>query len=171
MDESLHAALEEMAALVEEMRSDRHRFEETLKGGFHHLGAAESNISDVALSLTGGADRLSQAADAIMRQTHTIARYVRWFPWKLAAAISGALVVVLCALNLFWIAQFSAAHRHTVETLEQYKALALALDRHLIETLYDQLSPGRQRKLDHVYRRAQVVPPGDRTTHTGREGR
>ncbi len=171
MDESLHAALEDMAALVEEMRSDRRRFEETLTGGFHHLGAAASKISDVALSLTGGADRLSQAADAMMRQTHTIARYVRWFPWKFATIIGGMLVVGLVALNLFWIAQYAAAHKNTLATLEHYRELSTALDRHIMVTLYAELSQTQQGDLDDVYRRVKVVPPGDRTTHTGREGR
>ncbi len=171
MDADLEAQLEDLASLVEAINKDRARLEDTSTETLAHLTTVATHLTEAAQSLTAVPDRLAQSAETMTRQASTFVGSLRWFPWKLAAAISGALVVVLCALNLFWIAQFSAAHRHTVETLEQYKALALALDRHLMETLYDQLSPGRQRKLDHVYRRAQVVPPGDRTTHTGREGR
>ena len=71
-------------------------------------------------------------------------RYLRWFPWKLSCAIGSGLVVMLLAINLFWIAQLSVAQKQKVEMLEQYRTLAVALDRHLMETLYQQLSPRPQ---------------------------
>ena len=171
MDADLEAQLEDLASLVEAINKDRARFEDTSTETRAHLTTVATHLTEAAQSLTAVPDRLAQSAETMTRQASTFVGSLRWFPWKLLGAIGGVLVVVLLASNLWWIAQFSAAQTRKVGTLEQYRALAIALDRYIMKTLYHELSPAHQGDLDEVYRRAKVVPPGDRTPHTEREGR
>ncbi len=101
MDADLEAQLEDIAALVEAINTDRARLQDTLNGARDHLSTVETHVTEAAQSIADVTNRLAQIAETMTRYAHTFVGYLRWFPWKLAAAISGALVVVLCAINLF----------------------------------------------------------------------
>lgn len=75
----------------------------------------------------------------------------RWLPWQIAVLLLSVTLLVNGGVT-FWWQHRQAAERHT---LQQAQRLAVGLDRHLLETLYPQLTPAQQRALEAVYTEAQ----------------
>lgn len=108
--------------------------------------------------LTTETARVQEGLQGQVQRLEAVARQQRWLPWRVGAVLLGVTLLVNAGVTLWW------GSRPAVEPLPLPSAARLAtdLDRHLVETLYPQLSKTQQRALDAVYKAAQSTPPGTR---------
>jgi len=82
----------------------------------------------------------------------------RWLPWKVAALLLGATLLVNAGGAGWWWWQLATERQE----LRQATSLASELNRYLRETLYTQLPAARKQEIDTIYRAHHVPSPGQR---------
>jgi len=86
------------------------------------------------------------------------ARVQRWLPWKVALLLLVGTLLANAGAIAWWGWQLATERRE----LRQATALATDLDRHLLETLYVQLSTPQKQAIETIYRTHTLPSPSKR---------
>jgi hypothetical protein len=94
----------------------------------------------------------------LQRIVEQAAQVRRWLPWKVAALLLGATLLVHAGGTVWWGWQRATERR----AQRQATSLAADPDRYLRETLYTQLPAPQKQAIETIYRAHAVPSPGTR---------
>ena len=100
-------------------------------------------------------EALLQQWQQVVRQA---ARVQRWLPWKVALLLLVGTLLANAGAIAWWGWQLATERRE----LRQATALATDLDRHLLETLYVQLSTPQKQAIETIYCTHTLPSPSQR---------
>ena len=164
---ALRATRQDAAQVVEQLGEHLHavrdldgRAAHTLTQAVQRATASLQQEQARTIAQIGAEAQRQQAAltQQLQQVVAQAARVRRWLPWKVAALLLGATLLVNVGATAWWWGQQAAA----VQALRAQKQLAVGLTNYLATTLYPQLSKTQQHELEAVYTEAGFAPIGPR---------